>query len=314
MNDPGPEPAETGVEFRQLRYFVGLAEELHFGRAASRLFITQPGLSQSMAKLERALNVPLFQRSRRDVQLTDAGVELLHHARRLLADLDEAMERVRGVGRGEAGVLRIGLALLTEHVVAPMLAALAAEYPGIVFDRTSAVSERLLAQLSEGSLHVAVVHQVPALATLPGVEWEVLRRGRLAALVNPGHPLAGQASIALKQLSEDTFMVNPRELAPSAFQGLKLMCTEFGGFDPKVIETGAASTPSVDADWSLIRQGTAIAVTAEETARGICPPGVAVVPIQSPPGYVLAVAWRRGDQSALLGQFLGFVRGLDTLD
>jgi DNA-binding transcriptional LysR family regulator len=314
MNDPGPEPAETGVEFRQLRYFVGLAEELHFGRAASRLFITQPGLSQSMAKLERALNVPLFQRSRRDVQLTDAGVELLHHARRLLADLDEAMERVRGVGRGEAGLLRIGLALLTEHVVAPMLAALAAEYPGIVFDRTSAVSERLLAQLSEGSLHVAVVHQVPALATLPGVEWEVLRRGRLAALVNPGHPLAGQASIALKQLSEDTFMVNPRELAPSAFQGLKLMCTEFGGFDPKVIETGAASTPSVDADWSLIRQGTAIAVTAEETARGICPPSVAVVPIQSPPGYVLAVAWRRGDQSALLGQFLGFVRGLDTLD
>src|SRR5215470_6536433 len=86
----GPESGDQGldVEFRQLRYFVCVAEELHFGRAAARLVMTQPGLSRSIVTLERALNVQLPQRSRRGVQLTDADVEFLGRARSLLADLD----------------------------------------------------------------------------------------------------------------------------------------------------------------------------------------------------------------------------------
>jgi len=308
---PGPEPGdhEPDVEFRQLRHFICLAEELHFGRAASRLFITQPGLSQSIAKLERALNVQLFQRSRQGVQLTDAGVEFLHYARYLLADMESALQRVRSVGGGRPGVLRAGVALLAEQVVAPALAAFHAECPGIVLDRTAAVSERLLAQLSDGSLQVAFVHKVPVLATLPRVEWEVVRRGRLAVLMTRRHLLASRASVALDQLSAETFLVNPRELTPSAFQGLKLMCAEFGGFDPKVLESEAASTPTLDADWYPIRQGAAVAVMTEETARGICPEDVAVVPIQPPPRFAVAVAWRHGDRSALLDRFLSFVRG-----
>ena len=86
------------MEFRQLRHFVCVAEELHFGRAAARLAMTQPGLSRSVAKLERALDVRLLQRSRRGVRLTDAGVELLRCARYLLADLDCALERTRSAG------------------------------------------------------------------------------------------------------------------------------------------------------------------------------------------------------------------------
>jgi len=81
---------EPDVEFRHLRYFVCVAEELHFGRAAARLFITQPGLSQAIAKLERALQVQLLRRSRQGVALTNAGVEFLHYARYLLADMDRA--------------------------------------------------------------------------------------------------------------------------------------------------------------------------------------------------------------------------------
>lgn len=308
---PGSQPGdhEPDVEFRHLRYFICVAEELHFGRAAIRLFITQPGLSQSIAKLERALNVQLLQRSRHGVQLTDAGIEFLDYARRLLADMEDALERVRSVGGGRAGVLRAGVALLAEQLIAPALAAFVTAYPGTVLDRTAAVSERLLAQLGDGSLHVAFVHQVPALATLTRVEWEVIRRGRLAVLMSRRHPLASHASVALAQLSAETFLVNPRELAPSAFQGLKLMCAEFGGFDANVVESGATSTPMLDADWRPIRQGTAIAVMAEETARGICPEDVVVVPVQPPPCSVVAVAWRRGDHSALLDRFLGFVRG-----
>jgi DNA-binding transcriptional LysR family regulator len=308
---PGSEPGdhEPDVELRQLRYFICVAEELHFGRAATRLFITQPGLSQSIAKLERAVNVQLLQRSRQGVQLTDAGIEFLHYARYLLADMESALERVRCVGGGRAGLLRAGVALLAEQVIAPALAAFHTEYPSIVLDRTAAVSERLLAQVSDGSLHVAFVHQVPVLATLTRVEWEVVRRGRLAVLMSQRHPLASRASVALSQLGAETFLVNPQELAPSAFQGLKLMCAEFGGFDPKVVESEAASTPTLNADWHPIRQGAAIAVMAEETARGICPEDVVAVPVQPPPRFAVAVAWRHGDHSALLDRFLGFVRG-----
>ena len=271
---PGPEPGdhEPDVEFRQLRHFICVAEELHFGRAASRLFITQPGLSQSIAKLERALNVQLFQRSRQGVQLTDAGIEFLHYARYQLADMESALQRVRSVAGGRAGVLRAGVALLAEQVVAPALAAFHAECPGIVLDRTTAVSERLLAQVNDGRLHVAFVHQVPVLVTLPQVDWEVVRRGRLAVLMTGQNPLAGRAALTLGQLSGETFLVNPRELAPSAVQGLKLMCAEFGGFDPRVLESGTASAPMPDADWRAIRQGAAVAVMAEE-AHARCAPG-----------------------------------------
>ena len=308
---PGPEPSdhEPDVEFRQLRYFICVAEELHFGRAAARLSMTQSGLSRSIAKLERALGVQLLQRSRRGVRLTDAGVELLRRARDLLADLDGALERVRSAGADRPGVIRAGVALLAEPVIAPALAAFHGDYPGVVLDRTAAVSERLLAQLSQGRLHVAFVHQVPALATLTRVDWEVVRRGRLAVLMSRRHPLASRSSVALGQLRAETFLVNPRELAPSAFHGLKLMCAEFGGFDPHVVESEAASMLMLDADWHPIRQGAAIAVMAEETARGICPEDVVVVPVQPPPRFAVAVAWRHGDHSALLDRFLGFVRG-----
>ena len=306
----GPESGDHDpeVEFRQLRYFICVAEERHFGRAATRLFITQPGLSQSIAKLERALKVQLLERSRQGVQLTDAGAEFLHYARRTLAETEDAVERVRSVGRGRAGVLRTGVALLAEPLIAPALAAFQAEYPGVMLDRTAAVSERLLAQLGDGGLQVAFVHQVPALTGLARVEWEVVRRDGLAVLMGRQHPLASHPSVTLSQLSAETFLVNPRELAPSAFQGLKVMCAEFGGFDPKVAESATTSAPTLETDWRPIRHGDAIALMAEQTARGICPQGVAVVPLQPPPSSVLAVAWRQGDDSALLGRLLGFVR------
>lgn len=305
---PGAPGYEPEVELRQLRHFLSVAEELHFGRAATRLFISQPGLSQSIARLERGLDVQLLERSPHGVQLTDAGVELVTHARRLLADTGNAVERVRGVGRGQAGVLRTGVAMLAEHLIAPALAALHARHPGIVLDSSAAVSERLLAQLSEGRLQMAFVHQVPALTALAGVRWELVRRGRLAVMMSRQHRLARREGIALRQLAAETFLANPRELAPSAYQGLKLMCTEFGGFDPEVTESAATSAPALDPDWRPIRQSAAVAVMAEETARAICPPEIAVVPVWPPPLSAIAVAWRQDDRSALADRVLRFIR------
>jgi DNA-binding transcriptional LysR family regulator len=303
---PGGWPA--GIEFRDLRYFAVVAEELHFGRAAARLFITQPGLSQAIARLERLLEVRLFTRTRSTVELTEAGAELLHRGRRLLADLEGTVARVRMAGRGQAGLVRFGVAHLAEPAVAPALAAFQAEHASIVVDRSAMVSERLLEQLTEGRLQVVVVHQVPAMATLDHVTSEPLRRGRLAVLAGLHSSVAGRPVVTLSELSDQTFLVNPRMLAPGAFEGLKLMCREFGGFEAKMLESPFASAVALDTDWRPIREGTAIVVMAEVAALALRADGVAVVPVQPPPQYVLALAWRCDEQAAAAHRFLAYLR------
>ena len=310
MRPPGaaPDHQPADIEFRHLRYFAVVAEELHFGRAAARLYISQPGLSQAIARLERQLGVRLFTRTRSKIELTEAGTELLHRGRRLLADLDNTVERVRMTGRGQAGLVRIGVAHLAEPVIAPALTAFQAEHPSIAVDRCTMVSERLLEQLAEGRLHAAVVYRVPALPRVDAVMSEALRRGRLAVLVGQPSRLASRPIVTLSELSKETFLVNPRSLTPGAYEGLKLMCSEFGGFEANVMESAVASTIALDTDWRPIRDGTAVAIMAEATARAIRADGVVVVPLKPPPQYLLALAWRHDEQSAAARRFLDYLR------
>ena len=283
---------------------MSVAEELHFGRAAARLFISQPALSQAIAGLERALGAQLLARSRQSVELTEAGAELLDHARGLLADREEAVEGVRRVARGKAGVLRLGVALFADQDVAEVLAAFAAEHPGVFLDRFGAASERLLVSVRDHGLDVALVHQVPVLATIEGVDWEVFREASLAVVVRLGSPFADRESVSLSELSGETFLAIPRELAPSAFEGLTTACRMYGGFEPKLLES---STWALGHDWQPIIAGEAVALVPETAARALQPSGTAVIPVEEPRA-MLAVAWRRGNRSAIVARFLDFVR------
>ena len=283
---------------------MSVAEELHFGRAAVRLFISQPALSQAIAGLERALGVQLLVRSRQSVELTEAGAELLDRARGLLADREEAVEGVRRVARGEAGVLRVGVALLADHEVGGILAAFAAEHPGVFIDRFGAVSERLLTSVRDHGLEVALVHQVPVLATLEGVAWEVFRQASLAVAVGLDSPFAERESVALSELSGERFLAIPRELAPSAFEGLVTAIRTYGGFEPEVLES---STWALGQDWQPIIAGEAVALLPESAGRALRPSGTAVVRVEEPRA-ALAVAWRRGNRSPIVDRFLDFVR------
>jgi DNA-binding transcriptional LysR family regulator len=254
--------------------------------------------------LERALGVQLLVRSRQSVELTEAGAELLDRARGLLADRGETVEAVRRVGRGDAGVLRVGVALLAEQEVGRILTSFAEEHPGIVLDRFAAVSERLLASVQDHGLHVALVHAVPVLTTIQGMDWEVLRQANLAALVSGESRLADRESVALSELRDETFLVNPRELAPSAFEGLGTMCRTYGGFDPRVLES---STWALGHDWQPIINGGAVALMPESAARALQPDGAAAVRVREPRA-TLAITWRRGERSPILERFLDFVR------
>jgi DNA-binding transcriptional LysR family regulator len=298
--------SDAAVEFRHLHYFVAVAEELHFGRAADRLFISQPALSQAIAGLERSLDVNLLARTRQNVELTDAGTELLRHARRMLADRDAALASVRRVERGEAGTLHVGVALLAEHEVAPAFAALLAENGELLIDRSVATTGRLFESLEARAVDGAVVFQVPAVATLHAIETEVLRRGRLAVLVNQASPLASRRSVKLSDLRAERFLVPACELAPSSSGGIKAMCRAYGGFEPELLELATSSVGG--ADWTPIVNGDAIATMPENTARAARAEGTSVVPIEPPPVFSLALAWRRDDGSPLLRRFLDFMR------
>ena len=298
---------DAELEFRQLEYFVAVAEELHFGRAATRMYITQPALSQAIAGLERTLDVQLFARTRQNVELTDAGAELLRHARGMLVEREEAVAAVRRVERGEVAVLRIGVALLAEHEVAPALAALNDEYPDIVLDRTAAVSERLLASIKDRALHAAIVHRVPVLGTIDGVEFEVIRSGRLAVLVSRSSSLADRESVVLSDLAEETFLTPPREFAPSALEGLRTTCLSFASFEPKVLEMPTSTVP-LGSDWRPVIDGDAIALMPEETAQAVQPEGAVPISLEPPPEFSLALAWRSGNGSPVLDRFVSFIR------
>jgi hypothetical protein len=195
------------------------------------------------------------------------------------------------------------VALLAEHEGAPAFAALGAEYPELLLDRSAAVSERLLSSLLSRDLHAAVLHQVPALMAIEDVEWEVIRHGRLGALMHESNALADRDVVNLSELSEETFIVPARELAPSAFEGMKTMCRTYGGFEPAV-----RPMSSLGADWQPVLDGEAIALMAEGTARTVAPEGTVAVPIEAPPPFLLAIAWRRGNGSPLLHRFLDFIR------
>jgi DNA-binding transcriptional LysR family regulator len=307
IGDEHPDYPDAELEFRQLQYFVSVAEELHFGRAAARMFISQPALSQAIAGLERALDAKLFARTRQNVELTAAGAELLRHARGLLADREDAVSDVRRVDRGETGVLRLGLALLAEHEVAPALVALAAKYPQLLLDRSSALSERVLGSLQARDVDAALIYAVPVLGGLEEIESQLIRHGQLAVLASASSHLAQRDSVKLSDLSGETLLAPPRGLAPSAFEGLKTMCRTYGGFDPKVLELTTSTLP-LGTDWSPVVSGQAVALMAEGTAGAIRPEGAVAVPIEPPPEYVLAVAWRRGNESPVLQRFLTFIR------
>jgi DNA-binding transcriptional LysR family regulator len=248
--------------------------------------------------------VQLLVRSRQSVELTAAGAELLDRARGLLADREEAVDGVRRVARGEAGVLRVGVALLADQDVGAILAGFAAAHPGVILDRSGAVSERLLASVRSHGLDVALIHAVPVLATLEDVQWEALREATLAVAVGRGSPFAERESVALSELSGETFLALPRELAPSAFEGLVTAIRTYGGFEPELLES---STWSLGEDWQPIIAGKAVALLPEAAGRALQPDGTAVIPLEEPRATI-AVAWRRGNRSAIVGRFLDFVR------
>ena len=214
------------MELRQLRYFVAVAEELNFRRAAERLHIAQPALSQQITKFERELHATLFERTTRRVELTEAGRTLLAEGRRVLNDADTARAAVDRVVHGQAGLLRIGfVSSAALRIVPAIVRALRQAHPGVHVDLTESTTDPQLRAVAEGVLDVGLVREVDR---APGLILRPLLRERLILAVHESHRFADRSSVHLAELSDEAFLTFPRSEVSRLYDHIAALCHHAG--------------------------------------------------------------------------------------
>jgi LysR family cyn operon transcriptional activator len=193
---------DGAMELRHLRYFTAVADTLHFGRAARRVHVSQPTLSQQIRQLEEELGSPLFERARTGVRLTQAGELFRTYASRALEDVSAGQMAVGALRGLTTGTLRVGYPPSMRGVVVPALAAVLRRHPGLALSAEEAVVRRLERRLADGKLEVGLGY---APARSPDLDAEPLFDSRLALVVARGHALAKAESVGTKQLAEEPF-------------------------------------------------------------------------------------------------------------
>lgn len=219
------------MEFRHLRCFVALADELHFGRAAQRLSMSQPPLSVNIRQLEEAVGTRLFERDSRGVRLTAAGVAFRPQAQALLARAEEAKLLAREVGAGASGRLRIGfVGSMMFRGLPARLQRFQAAHPRIEVVLNELNSQEQIDALVDDELDLAFVHtdRVP-----PPLKTTLVDTERFVACVPQGHPVAARRSVALSALADDAFVLFARDASPDYYARIIDMCRE-AGFYPRV--------------------------------------------------------------------------------
>src|SRR5882757_3741570 len=219
------------LEPRLLRYFLAVAHELHFGRAAARLYISQPSLSNQIGNLERILGTDLFVRNSRQVALTPAGRALLEEAPLALSALERAAERARLAGAGIAGTVRLGYAPMAGYeTLGAILTAVEHDSPSVTVVASELFSSEIPGRVLAGEQDIGL-----ALFPEPmrGVRSRPLRMEPLALLAGQHHRLADTDPIPVTSLENETLLLFPRELAPTYYDRVIAAC-EAAGFQPQV--------------------------------------------------------------------------------
>lgn len=289
------------MEFRHLRCFVALAEELHFGRAAQRLAITQPPLSLNIQQLEASVGVRLFERNSRGVSLTAAGEAFLPKATALLEQAAQAAREARDVGQGLAGQLQIGFAGTVLYRGLPqVLRDFGAAHPKLRLALRELSSSEQLVELVHDRLDLGFVHttRVPA-----GFSQILVSSQPFVACLPSAHPLAGEAALPLARLQSEAFAVVMRAVSPDYHDRILAACAD-AGFEPAL----AFELRHWLSVVSVIAQGLGVGlVPAALQQAGL--PGVAFVPLaQSLQPYDTHCLWRNGRDQSALGAFLAAVR------
>ncbi|MBV9852422.1 MAG: LysR family transcriptional regulator [Armatimonadetes bacterium] len=289
------------MELRHLRYFVAVAEELHFGRAAEKLHIAQPPLSQQIQQLEREMGVRLFHRANRRVTLTAAGQVFLDDIRRSIAGIEQAVQAARRADRGEVGTLAVGfVASATYDILPALLSQFRARFPEVALSLYELNAAEQAQALADRRIHVGLAR--PSIEDTGLAVETVLREPFLAALPE-AHPLAARESLRLAELSAEPFILFPADPKPSYADAVRAVCAR-AGFSPRV----AQEAREMQTALSLIAAGLGVTLVPAST-RNLHRRGLVYRPLHDADAMTeLTVAYRRDDLSPVLPRFLEIVR------
>ena len=292
------------MELRHLRYFVGVAEEQHFGRAAERLRVAQPSLSRQIHDLESEMGFLLFDRLPRGVRLSAAGKLFLSDARRILQDVDEAKRRAERIALGKAGTLRIGIAT-------------AVSWHGLVVDSFREFRRRQ-PDVELGLHHLLSVHQVEGIlsgrldagfvANLTPwhkdlAHWE-FAQDRMLLAVPKGHHLTKREGIRLRDLRDMPFVWFPRWVNPVVYDRMMRACARGGLSAPRIVQEATDR----DTNLGLVQCRIGIAWMTEST-RWHCPRGIVLLPVVDMNVRLpFSLIWKKDNSSPLLQKFVAQVK------
>ncbi|WP_120003456.1 LysR family transcriptional regulator [Nesterenkonia muleiensis] len=293
------------MEIQQARAFVAVAEELHFGRAAERLRVSQSTLSRSLAQLERGLQSQLLERTTRSVALTAAGEALLPHAQEMLTMADRSADIVAAATQGRTGRVRLGFASpSTNHVVGSLAREIRRRLPGLRLELISSVlSHAGLKQVCDGELDIALGRwdALPAQVTS-----RVIAQEKLVLALPEGHRLSRRAAVSVKELERDSWVVLPSGPGAALPQRLHMLAAQ-AGFVPKITQIAPDSATSM----VLVASGYGVAMTQSSVQDHIYAPGVVFREIaESPPPLPVRLIWLRDGWSPALSEVVSVAKNL----
>jgi DNA-binding transcriptional LysR family regulator len=287
------------VELRHLRYFVAVAEELHFRRAAERLYVAQPAVSEQIRKLEAELGVRLFDRTHRCVALTHAGSALLAEARRVLHQAEIAQRAARNAHAFAGSKLRIGYVPDALPASVPRaLQALASDVPNVEVTLETGATHQLIRSVRDEQLD-AVVVGLPAPAK--GLHVTSLGDQSLVAAVPTGDPKAFESELTLERLAPERLVMLPRDSNPALHDAI-IALTRDAGLAPELVE---APEPRVEAVLLAVTSGAGVALLPASVAQRYATPGVRLVDVLGTElAFEAAVLTRPNHDSAAIRRFL----------
>ncbi|GAQ00003.1 aromatic hydrocarbon utilization transcriptional regulator CatR [Leptolyngbya sp. NIES-2104] len=289
-----------------MRYFVTVAEELHFGRAAQRLQIAQPPLSQQIRQLEQELGVELLYRTKRTVRLTEAGLAFLQQARQILVQSEQAIEIAQRASRGEVGRLAIGfVGSATCSLLPDVVRSFRRQFPDVRLLLHEMTTSEQVAALHDDRIQLGFL--CPPISD-DELSVETVLQESFVAVLPEAHPLATQTQLSLASLAEESFILSPRHLGSGFHNQIIRLCQQ-AGFSPQVAQ-------------EAIQMQTIISLVAAELGVALVPSslqtlqraGIVYKPLEDQTLDVkLAVVWQSANTSPVLHQFLAQSRAAARL-
>ena len=287
------------MELRHIRYFLAVAEERHFTRAAAKVGIGQPPLSQQIKDLEAEIGTQLFHRLAHGAELTAAGEAFLEGVKEMPALAQRATKAAQRAARGETGSLRLGFTASSAFntVVPSAIRAFRRAYAGVELTLEEANTTRLVAGLQDGSFDVAFLR--PGGAKSEAFQLRLLSEEPMMVALPARHPAAGQQEVELAILKDDPFLLFPRSIGPTLYDGIMGACRE-AGFEPKIGQLA----PQIASIINFVAAELGVSIVPASMSQ-LQVSGVTYRPIAGQaPTVQLALAYRRGETSAVVRNFI----------